>query len=719
MRLGDWSLITRERLQFAGHSARRRVFARLVLILAIALSVVIVTPNAASARTVPASIDDVIDLGPQMVKPWGQPPANSTFSAGLWTSNRDCGVSTPLSNGRRLWVYCDSSMFDQNLVHKSNSASNTAALEHPYDKKIVQDYFAWGALKQFIPTQTFYPCSGYRATWPSSIATLPDVDGNVKTDRVVIFFQNNCIDLATGALAYFEIGVALFDYDATRLGPFKATVINPSLFPRFDGQDMQFGATVAPDGFGSTHLYLYSCQPGGACFTKRVWVTNDAAGDYLRLQDSAQYASWTGSGWATGAAPAELFSGGGEATATGDGIHMAYVPAIGRYVMSYTPFPVLHHLVAIRTAPRPEGPWSNPTTAELPGCLTTESCYAANVQPQLSDATHIGLSYLKYNDFVGWSPAPRNYGRIHLIKVPWLPARSAAVVQNNVEFVFEIHNGDLAFEYFWEGAWVKWFPIGTARKWKGQPAVTRNAEGFMVVFATSTDGIVFVIKQRPDGQFDDPIMLTNNVLGSGELAAATLANGCLEVFITDPNGRVFHDWQIPINGVCTWSTFGFWPLSLNSTFRASKGIAVAPSQDGRLHLFGADSTGRVHHTWQQTPNGSENWTADFVPISNSTFRATKGLAATNEFDGRVHLFGIDPYGQVLHIWQNTPNGFTDWSSLGFWLVAGSSTSGGISASRGSNGLVTAYTTSKDMMNQQRAVETTVNTPGSLTSFSQF
>jgi hypothetical protein len=680
--------------------------------------VVIATPNEASARITPPSIDDAIDLGPQMVQPWGQPPPNSTFSGGLWTSNRDCGVSTKLSNGRRLWVYCDSSMFDANLVHRSNSASNTAALENPYNYKVVQDYFALGALKQFIPTQTFYPCDGYRATWPSSIATLPDVDNNPRTDRVIIFFQNNCINLATGALAYYEIGVAQFDYNASYIGPLKATVLNPSVFPRFDGQDMQFGATVAPDGFGSTHLYVYSCAPGGACYVKRVWVTNDSAGDYLRVRDSTQYASWTGAGWGPGD-PAPLFSGGGEATATGDGISVNYVPAIGRYVMAYTPFPVLHHLAAIRTAPRPEGPWSEPTTVELPGCLVSEHCYAANVQPQLSDATHIGLSYVKFSDFVGWTPAPTNYSRIHLLKVPWVPPRTAAIVQNNVEFVFEIHNHALAFEYLWQGSWVKWFPLGSTRLWKGQPAVTRNGEGLMVVFATSTDGMVFVIKQKSDGQFEDPILLANNVAATGEMAAATMPNGCLEVFITDAPGRIYHDWQVLNGDVCTWSTIGFWPVNTASAFRATKGIAASTSLDGRIDLFGADSTGRIFHTWQQTPDGSQNWTADFVPINNSSFRGTKGLAATTEFDGRIHLFAVDPYGQVLHIWQNTPNGFTDWSSLGFWLVNGSSTPGGISASRGSNGLATVYTMSRDMMTEQRAVETTVSTPGSLSAFAPF
>ena len=139
------------------------------------------------------------DLGPLMVQPWGTPPANANFN-GLWTSNRDCGVSTGLSDGRRLWVFCDTSMFDQNLVYKSNSASNTAAVASWTNGMIVRDTLAGGNVTQFIDPQYFYACDGYRATWPSSVATLPDTDGNIYTDRVVVLFQNNCIHAGAGCL---------------------------------------------------------------------------------------------------------------------------------------------------------------------------------------------------------------------------------------------------------------------------------------------------------------------------------------------------------------------------------------------------------------------------------------------------------------------------------------------------------------------------------------
>ncbi len=42
------------------------------------------------------------------------------YNNGLWTSNRDCGLSTQLSNGRRFWVFCDSSLFDERKIKRFN-----------------------------------------------------------------------------------------------------------------------------------------------------------------------------------------------------------------------------------------------------------------------------------------------------------------------------------------------------------------------------------------------------------------------------------------------------------------------------------------------------------------------------------------------------------------------------------------------------------------------
>lgn len=654
-----------------------------------------------------------------MVQPWGQPPTGSNFN-GLWTSNRDCGVSTGLSDGRRLWVFCDTSMFDQNLVHKSNSASNTAAFASWSNPLVLRDMLANGNVTQFIDPQYFYPCDGYRATWPSSVATLPDHDNNAWTDRVVVLFQNNCIHSVNGTmqLDYFEIGIAQYDYDARiQPAPMHATVINPRLFPHTNGQDYQFGGLVAPDGYGNAHLYAYSCgADDGRCYVRRVWVSANAAQDKGRMGSIDWWENWTGTGWSTSAAAGALFEGGGEARATGDGVAVSYVPAMGRYVMTYTPWPVFHSKAAIRTAVRPEGPWSPPTLVTLPGCESS-LCYAANPQPQFADAGNLAISYLRWNDFVGWVPAPSNQGRIRVIKFPFgpqLPPRTATVVTNNVEFLFEIHNGELAYGYLWKGSWVKWFTMGS-RTYKGEPAVVRKNDGRLVVFATDVNGSIWFAKQNADSSFPEPTLLADNIVGNGELAAAVMADGRLQVFATDATGRISQISQVIIDGAAVWSTIGFWPLT--STFRAVKGIAATTLPDGRVELFGADAVGRVNHTWHTTANDPDHWAGEFKEvIAGSPVRAVRGVAATNEFDGRVSLFVADGWGTVLHTWQNTKNGVNDWSSLGYWPVLGTWTPGGLSANKGMDGKVAVYAINQDLMTEKRAAELTANLPSAMSSF---
>ncbi len=685
---------------------------------------VILPRQAAEAKTDPPMITNVTPVGPLMVQPWGQTPKNSTFTKGLWTSNRDCGFSTPLSDGKRLWVFCDSTLYDQNKVMRSNSASNTAALASATDPMIVSDYLPWGNLSQFIMPQTFYPCDGgYRATWPSGAVTLPDIDNNPKTDRVVIMFQNNCIHPLGNnqfGLEYFDVGIAQFDYNADNAFVLKATVINPRLFPPSDGQDFQFGPVMAPDGFGNQHLYAYTCTAAGACFVKRVWITNNYDADKGKMGDPTWWESWSASGWSTSQPGVAMFSGGGAATATSDAINVAYVPAMGRYVMSYMPFPVGHHMAGIRTALRPEGPWSDPTTVLLPGC-ELDRCYAANVQTQFSDANTLGISYLKWNDFIGWRPKPTNQGRINVIKVPLTIPRTASVVQNNVDFVFEIHNGGLTYEYKWLGVWNKWFPLGTGvRTYIGQPAATVGADGMLDVVVTGSDGHLYHAHQSVGGTFGDPVPIATNVRASGEVAVVTLPNGCLDAYATDTTGRPLHVWQVLVNGTCTWSSLGLWIVPTASSFRAVRGIAAAKEQDGRVHLFGVDASGKVFHTWQSAPNSTEKWAGDFKAVyPTSGFKATRGIAATNETDGRIHLFAVDPYGQIFHTWQTTPNAPTTWSSLGFWLISGSSTPGGISASPGAGGQVALTAIRQDLMTEQRATEATAGTPSPLTAFSPF
>jgi hypothetical protein len=262
--------------------------------------------------------------------------------------------------------------------------------------------------------------------------------------------------------------------------------------------------------------------------------------------------------------------------------------------------------------------------------------------------------------------------------------------------------------------------VGTylADFYAGTPAVTRNADGRLEVFATDLAGAVWHARQNADSSFPEPTLLANNLVGNGELAAVTMADGRLQVFATDATGRILQLWQAVMpDGSVVWSTLGFWPIT--TTFRAGRGIAAAVLPDGRVELFGADATGRVFHTWQSAPNGTNQWVATGFTevVAGTPVRATRGIAATNELDGRVSLFVADVWGSVLHTWQNSKNGVSDWSSLGYWPVTGVWTPGGLSANKGMDAKVSVYAINQDLMTEKRATETTANAPNAMAPFS--
>ena len=93
----------------------------------VSILLVIVAIPVASARTNPPTIQGAIDAGALMIQPWGQPPTGADFN-GLWTSNRDCGFSTPLSNGRVMWVFCDTALFDQHAMLQTSFVASSAAI---------------------------------------------------------------------------------------------------------------------------------------------------------------------------------------------------------------------------------------------------------------------------------------------------------------------------------------------------------------------------------------------------------------------------------------------------------------------------------------------------------------------------------------------------------------------------------------------------------------
>lgn len=348
--------------------------------------------------------------------------------AGIPALNRDCGLSTKLSDGTVLWVFCDS-FYTSNTGQLHATLSNTAALASPWAPTTPIDHTSTflgevnlnadaanpgGVPFIALPGGGTFPCdNGYRKAWPVGMVNVPKGGPN-GADRVLVWYARVCDDSnAVGSFHFVHQGIGLAEWNYTP-GSFNPAVGVPEpLVATTILNDTLFGATT-PYGSGATlssdasTVYVYRCDTN-ACYAGRVAVGQVAS--------ASAYRWWNGSSWGTAAAQAMPMPS--------DSFPMAqftvdYVPQVARYVMTYTACTArcLLHLsdqLAIRTALTPHGPWSDPVVVTLPGCTAESSatpCRAAAAHAEQS-GTALDLSWFR----TGEGAAPS--GRLHTGSLPF------------------------------------------------------------------------------------------------------------------------------------------------------------------------------------------------------------------------------------------------------------------------------------------------------------
>lgn len=174
--------------------------------------------------------------------------------------------------------------------------------------------------------------------WPTANASASD-------GSALVFYERLTIGPGDLNLAPSSTGIA-------RLAPNETTAVRDP--PLFVAPQPQFASgAITLDGY----LYLYACTGGFAptdgCRVARAPV------DHAREQPAYRY--WNGSDWsavpASGVVVFDWVPGGAT---------IAWHPHLGKFVASYTePFATR---TMVRTAPRPEGPWSaaTPLSTTLP-----------------------------------------------------------------------------------------------------------------------------------------------------------------------------------------------------------------------------------------------------------------------------------------------------------------------------------------------------------------
>jgi hypothetical protein len=242
-------------------------------------------------------------------------------------------------------------------------------------------------------------------------------------------------------------------------------------------------------------------------------------------------------------------------------------------------------------------------------------------------------------------------------------------------------------------------------------AATTNADGEIEVFAVTRAGhaLTCIQQQRPTHNWSGW-----TVLGGPVVPPATVglnADGGLEVFTVDAQGAVKHFWRTEPRGEWSaWEDFGgqFYPGLLCVRHRDGRldlfgvdavsshlrhrwqsragapgawfpwadlggrvgpGISAGQASDGRLEIFAVGSTNSTVYRLSQAAEGDiARWLPweEFSSSKDSTVFLEDGLAAAENADGRIEVFGVSKVAsRIMHRWQLTPERdvWSKWSSF--------------------------------------------------------
>jgi hypothetical protein len=189
--------------------------------------------------------------------------------------------------------------------------------------------------------------------------------------------------------------------------------------------------------------------------------------------------------------------------------------------------------------------------------------------------------------------------------------------------------------------WSGWFSLSPP--WTPSPAATvagvaaaRQDDGRLMLATVDPNGRLLIDVQVAPGLFWAPWFTAAGSGIAGPPAIGRNADGRLEVFAASSSNQLWHAFQ---NNDTTWSS----AFSLGGSVDPHANLAVASNQDGRMEVFGSmPSTHTITHVFQGAPNS---------PFGGfGTLSATgTSLAESPNPDGRIELFVLDL--PVQHLFQ--------------------------------------------------------------------
>lgn len=300
--------------------------------------------------------------------PAGPPPEVSairatdlgTLPASSKIVGRD-GGSSAVFQGQSVWLYGDTFLTAPDVLGRtliSNSWSWTSDLDATAgiagfrerdDAAGAPSMFlsetpaelAFDEAHQGSPCRT-QPCGARWALWPGAMVTDP------ARNRALIFYT--LVYAEPGSFNFYGLGTSVAIWSDWLSQPqrpiINATAVHPDLL--FAQNEPPFGTAAVAQG---DTLYAYACNTRGLdkpCLLGKVGLAS--------VLERSAWTYYAGGGrWSAGLDGAvPLFSGGSIMSLSWNGF-------LERYVAVYSP--PFSDRVMLRTAPRPEGPWSGETIA--------------------------------------------------------------------------------------------------------------------------------------------------------------------------------------------------------------------------------------------------------------------------------------------------------------------------------------------------------------------
>lgn len=276
---------------------------------------------------------------------------------------RDGGAAALVGNAM-LWTFGDTLMTVTG-EDGFNYRSATAAWAPPGQLALEEALDATGAPFQLLPyssdeatyNQAHGPTERY-ALWPASAIPAPDGGG------AWIFYQRLMVHPGTLNYQPLDVGLARLAAGSTM------ALRDPS--PLFSAPTPAYAlGAVVVSGF----VYLYGCTSIPEKLDSACSVVRAPAAD---AASAADWQTWDGSAWNADLTRAATVLHG----PPGD-LSVSFNPHLGQFIAVYSG--IFSNDVSMRSAPRPEGPWSAPQKLFTALAPSSGNDYAGKEHPELAE----------------------------------------------------------------------------------------------------------------------------------------------------------------------------------------------------------------------------------------------------------------------------------------------------------------------------------------------